>query len=65
MRHKAPIDPKEPRFTTAQVAERLHVSARTIKEKCAAGIIKASKPGRDWLIPESAIGEYLTRRANY
>lgn len=58
------IDPSEPRFTTTEAAKRLHLSARKVKEKCCAGLIRATKPGKAWYIPESAIGEYLNARAN-
>ena len=54
MKKKSPIDPNEPRLTTAQV----------VKQKCAAGLIRATKPGKVWQIPESAIVEYLTERSN-
>ncbi len=64
MKIKTPIDPDEPRLTTAQAAPRLNLCARVVKQKCAAGLIRATKPGNAWEIPESAIGEYLNRRAN-
>ena len=64
MKTKSPIDPNEPRLTAAEAAPRLHLCARIVQQKCWAGLIRATKPGKVWLIPESAIGEYLDRCAN-
>ena len=52
------VDPTDRLLTTAQVAELLGLEARTIKEKCAAGVVRSAvKIGREWRVPASRIGE--------
>ena len=39
-------------------ADHLHLSARTIRDRCAAGRVPgARKVGRDWLIPTTYIAQ--------
>ena len=61
---KVPIIPGERLSSTEEAAPMLRLCPRIVQQKCAAGLIRATKPGKVWLIPESAIGEYLTERAN-
>ena len=61
---KPPLDLNGRLLRTREVAMRLGVTDRTVKEKCAAGVIRATKPGRDWLIPESALLEHQKRGQN-
>lgn len=50
--------------TTRQLAEEAAQAGRPvtrerIRQLCKAGILKANKPGRDWLIPVDAAREWL------
>lgn len=51
-------------LTTAEAAERLRTSRRQVTIWCASGALRASKPGRDWLIDEDDITDYLDAKAN-
>lgn len=60
-RIKPRIDANEPKHPIKDAAPRLDLHPQTVKLKCESGEIRATKPGRRWLIPESSIEEYLTR----
>jgi excisionase family DNA binding protein len=45
-------------LTTKQVAAVLGIAARTVKDYCRTGRLKATKYGRDWLINERDLDEY-------
>lgn len=47
---------------TKQAAARLGLAARTVKDHCADGRIKAEKIGRDWLIEEAEVERYKRER---
>jgi excisionase family DNA binding protein len=50
---------EERHLSLSEVAERLDKSERTIRRWIKSGKLKAYKPGRDYLIPESAIAELI------
>jgi excisionase family DNA binding protein len=45
---------------TDQVADRLRLKERRIRQLCESGILPGVKTGRKWWIPESALQEYLS-----
>lgn len=52
-------------WTTRQVIEAAKKGGRPVTQEyvrrlCAGGVIKAEKPGRDWLIPEQEARRWLT-----
>lgn len=49
-------------YTTAQVAHLLGVSPARVRHLIKAARLKATKVGRDWLIPESAIAAVRDRK---
>ena len=49
-------------MTTRQLAERAGVTQAYIRQLCIRGVIKAEKPGRDWLIPDEEAEHWLSRR---
>jgi len=49
-------------ITTRVLAEKAGVSQEYIRLLCAQGILKAMKPGRDWLIPEEEAERWLRER---
>jgi len=51
-------------LTTAEAAERLRTSQRQVTIWCFGGELRASKPGRGWLIAEEDLEEFLTAKAN-
>jgi len=51
-------------MTTAEVAERLRTTSRQVTIRCAKGEIRASKEGRQWLISEDDLQDYLDEKAN-
>ena len=51
-------------LTVAQAAERLHCSERTVLDRIRAKTLRASKPGRRWVIDEAAITDYLEATSN-
>ena len=57
------FDPTEKFFTTQEAGKLLGMHPETVKKKCAAGLILASKPGKVYRIPQSSITELLTRNA--
>ncbi len=62
-RTRQTFDPTEDMLTTEQVAEQIGLHPDNVKKKCAAGQIRATKPGRVWRIPRSAVSDYLSKRA--
>ncbi|MQA86042.1 MAG: helix-turn-helix domain-containing protein [Streptosporangiales bacterium] len=50
----------EPLLSAAEVAARLGVTIDTVTRWCRRGHLRASKPGRDWRVPASALEEFLT-----
>ena len=63
MKAKIVFNPHEKYFTTEEAGKLLGLHPETVKKKCAAGLIRATKPGKVYKIPESALGEYLTKKA--
>lgn len=51
-------------YTVEQVAARLHCSDRTVLDRIRSGALRASKPGRRWVIDEAAVAEYLAATSN-
>lgn len=49
-------------LTVHEVADRLRVKPRTLREWLKEGRIRASKVGRDWRIEPAAVDEYLRRQ---
>ena len=46
-------------LTAAEVAEILRTNPWQVTSECRAGKLRASKPGKSWLIEEAAIRDYL------
>lgn len=56
-------EPSEPEFLTVpEVATLLRVDPATVRRWCASQTLAASKPGRDYRIPRTAVAELLGRR---
>lgn len=53
-----------PLLTVAEVATRVRTEPITIIRLCRAKKIRATKPGRSWLISEEALDEYLLAHSN-
>lgn len=51
-------------LTTDEVATRLRTSRRQVTILCAEGKLRASKSGRQWLIAEADLQDYLDATAN-
>ena len=51
-------------LTTDQVAERLHRSEHSVRRMCFDGKIRATKDGRQWLILEDDLADYLNTNSN-
>lgn len=49
-------------YTTKQLAEKLGLKQKTVQKYCQLGYIKAIKIGRDWLITEEQLQEYLKKK---
>ena len=65
MKKNVPLfDPLEKYYTTDEAAPLLGFHPETVKKKCAAGLIRATKPGKVYRISHSAIAEFLTRHSN-
>ena len=47
---------------TRELAKKAGVSQEYIRRLCAEGLIKADKPGRDWLIPNDEAERWLRER---
>lgn len=51
-------------YTAAETAVMLRTNAWQVTSECRAGKIRASKPGKSWLIDEAAIRDYLADHSN-
>jgi excisionase family DNA binding protein len=51
-------------LTTEQVAQRLHRSEPSVRRMCFDGVLRATKDGRQWLILEEDLAEYLNAKSN-
>ena len=51
-------------LTATEVAIRLRTTPIAILEACRDGRLRATKPGRSWLITEEAVEEYLAASSN-
>lgn len=51
-------------LTTAQVAERLHRSEVSVRRLCFHGTLRATKDGRQWLVLEDDLADYLNTKSN-
>ncbi len=51
-------------FTVTEAAQRMHCAEWTVLNRIRSGALRASKPGRRWVIEESAIADYLTATSN-
>jgi excisionase family DNA binding protein len=51
-------------YTAAQAATEMKVTERHVRRLARRGDIYAEKPGRDWLIPQQAVNDYLEGRRN-
>lgn len=51
-------------LTTAEAADRLKMTPRTVARMAHAGEIEASYVGRRWVIPATAIEAYLAEHSN-
>ena len=61
MKKNAPLfNPLETYYTTEEAGKLLGLHPETVKKKCAARLIRATKPGNAYRIPHSAIVEFLT-----
>jgi excisionase family DNA binding protein len=49
-------------YSSAEIAQKLGVSVRHVRQLCQEGKIKAKKFGRDWWITESSYRNYLSSR---
>lgn len=49
-------------LSTTQAAALLSIPRRTVQQLCDTGEIRAEKIGRDWLIKESALNNFIPRR---
>lgn len=56
------MDGFEKLYTTAEVAELLNVTARTVSTWCKDGLLPAAKVGRQHLISHSDLNEYVRNR---
>ena len=51
-------------LTTAQAAERLHRSEHSVRRMCFGGTLRATKDGRQWLILEEDLADYVNAKSN-
>lgn len=51
-------------MTAAEVALKLRVRPWFVTERCRSGAIRATKPGKTWLISAADFAAYLERHAN-
>lgn len=51
-------------YTVAEVADLLRIGDWQITKKCRSGEIKASKPGKSWLIAEADLRAYVEQHSN-
>lgn len=59
---KPPADLSVATLSTEKVAKRLKVVPQAVRNLIAHGRLKASRPGRDWLISEADLRAYLKVR---
>jgi excisionase family DNA binding protein len=60
----APVQGVSKQLTAEDVAEVLRVGVFTVVGLCRDGKIRASKPGKSWLIDPAAVQEYLDAHRN-
>lgn len=51
-------------LTTEQVAERLSRTALSVRRLCHGGKLRATKDGRQWLVAEEDLDDYLNAKSN-
>ena len=51
-------------LTAAEAAAVMRVTPWSVTEKCRSGEIRASKPGKSWLIAAADLQAYLDKHAN-
>lgn len=51
-------------LTAAEVAKKLRVLPWWVTERCRSGDIRATKPGKTWLIAPADLDAYLERHTN-
>jgi acetyl-CoA synthetase len=52
---------EEPLWTIAEVAEKLKVTTKTVRQWLQRGQMRGIKAGKLWRVPESAVDEFLQR----
>lgn len=57
------MDPIELR-TVAEVAEQLRMTPWQVTKMCREGKLRATKPGKSWLIPTDAVADLLDAHRN-
>ena len=62
-RTRPKISAQEKMFPIREAAPLIHLHPQTVKLLCMAGRIRCCKPGNKYLIPESALDEFLTARS--
>ena len=62
-RTRPKIDATEKFFPIKEAAPLLQLHPQTVKMHCMSGKIRCTKPGAKYLIPASAIDDFLTRSA--
>lgn len=53
-----------PYYTAAEVASVLRLTQWQVTVLCRTGALRATRPGRAWLISEGDLDDYLARRSN-
>ncbi len=51
-------------LTVAEVAERLRMSERFVRDEISRGNLRGAKVGRRWRIPETALDAYIAANMN-
>jgi excisionase family DNA binding protein len=51
-------------LTTEEVAARLHRSEPSVRRLCFDGKLRATKDGRQWLVLEEDLDEYVNSKSN-
>lgn len=51
-------------YTVTEAAEVLRVTEWEVTKRCRTGLIKASKPGKSWLIAEADLLAYIESHSN-
>lgn len=59
-----PSSPLPVHLTAREVATSLRTSPYAVALLCKSGELRATKPGRSWLIEPAAVREYLARTSN-